>query len=55
MEDHEYGQYLLDELQKKLDDLKVDKAEVHYDEEKNKTIISYPSFSGEALIEWNEK
>ena len=40
---------------KKLDDLKVDKAEVHYDEEKNKTIISYPSFSGEALIEWNEK
>jgi hypothetical protein len=38
-----------------LNDLKVDNAEVHYDEGNNKTIISYPSFSGEAVIEWNEK
>jgi hypothetical protein len=40
---------------KNLDELKVDNAEVHYDEEKNKTIISYRSFSGEAVIEWNGK
>ncbi len=40
---------------KKLDNLKIDNAEVHYDEEKNKTIISYSSFYGEGIIEWTEQ
>lgn len=39
---------------RKLDDLKIDNAEIFYDENNKKTVITFQNFKGEETLKWIE-